>query len=60
MNSQSDPEWWPDDEPDNEPRHACWLLTFSDGTEQHIGTWPPMSRAEVLAAYRCAAARAEK
>jgi len=48
------------DEPGNEPRHACWLILLADNTEQRIGAWPPLSRDEVLAAYRCADARAEK
>lgn len=39
---------------DAEARHACWLLTFTDGTAQRVGAWPPMNRAEMLAAYRCA------
>lgn len=48
------PGWWPDyDAPDNVPRHACWLLTFADGTAQRIGAWPPLCRAEVINAYRC-------
>lgn len=60
MTDQANPGWWPDDKPDNVPRHASWLIRFADDTEQRIGAWPPMSRAEVMKAYRCADARAEK
>ena len=44
------------DEPD-EPKHACWLITFADDTEQRVGAWPPMSRAEVMETYRCTDAK---
>lgn len=59
---QAKPGWWPDDDEadDNVPRHACWLISFADGTEQRIGAWPPMCRAEVISAYRCTDAVADK
>lgn len=63
MKQQANPCWWADDDHeahDNVPRHASWLLTYADNTDQRIGCWPPMSRAEVMNAYRCADARAEK
>ena len=42
-----------DDEPDDEPRHACWLVRYLDGTCQRVGAWPPLSRSEIIQAYRC-------
>ena len=42
-----------DDEPDDVPRHACWVITFADGTEQRVAAWPPLSRSEIIQSYRC-------
>ena len=42
-----------DDEPDDVPRRACWVITFADGTEQRVAAWPPLSRSEIIQAYRC-------
>lgn len=53
MSKQPIPARWSDDEPDDVPRHAAWLIHLADGTWHRIGAWPALTRDEVLAAYRC-------